>query len=78
VRQPISITDRTSGESLDAVLDTDMSKLMQQSEWFRRAADVEAVTPIAAGPPIMKKWWVKRADHLTGAMGKCLFELRLK
>jgi hypothetical protein len=41
-----------------------MSNLMRQSERFRRAADVEAETPITAGPPIMRKWWVRRADYL--------------
>ncbi len=42
-----------------------MKELTEQSDWFRRAADVEAETPIAAGPPIVRKWWVKRADYLS-------------
>ncbi len=42
-----------------------MANLTHLSERFRRAADVEAETPITAGPPIVKKWWVKRADNLS-------------
>ena len=41
-----------------------MNPLVEQNDRFRRAADVEAEIPITAGPPIVRKWWVKRADYL--------------
>lgn len=41
-----------------------MNNLMQQSKQFRRAAEIRAETPITAGPPMVKKWWVRRAEFL--------------
>src|SRR5436853_7108507 len=49
---------------LGGVRRTDMNPLVEQNDRFRRAADVEAEIPITAGPPIVRKWWVKRVDYL--------------